>query len=54
MKYLNLDDHHSEAECSNDAIKSSELLVNRLTELEQELQTATGVELHPAGSGGTQ
>ncbi len=44
MKYLNLNDHHSEAECSNDAIKSSELLVNRLTELEQELQTATGVD----------
>ncbi len=44
MKYLNLDDHHSEAECSNDAIKSSELLINRLSELEQELQTATGLD----------
>lgn len=44
MKYLNIDDHHSEAECSNDAIKSSELLVNRLAELEAELQQLEGLE----------
>jgi hypothetical protein len=44
VKYLNLDDHHKEAECSNDAIKSSELLVNRLAELEQELQSVTGLD----------
>lgn len=44
MKYLNLDEHHKEAECSNDAIQSSELLVTRLGELAQELKTASGVE----------
>ena len=44
MKYLNLDDHHKEADCANDAIQSSELLVNRLTELEKVLETATGSE----------
>lgn len=42
MKYLNIDDHHSEAECANDAIKSSELLVTRLAELEEELKGLTG------------
>lgn len=42
VKYLNLNDHHKEAECSNDAIQSSELLVNRLAELQQELAVATG------------
>jgi hypothetical protein len=41
---LNIDDHHSEAECSNDAIKSSELLVNRLVELEKELKGLEGLE----------
>lgn len=44
MKYLNIDDHHSEAECSNDAIKSSELLVSRLAELEEELKTLQGID----------
>ncbi|MGM0593374.1 MAG: hypothetical protein ACQETD_02465 [Pseudomonadota bacterium] len=44
MKYLNIDDHHSEAECSNDAIKSSELLVKRQAELERELSTLQGLD----------
>lgn len=42
MKYLNLDDHHREAECSNDAIQSSELLVSKLAELEGVLKQAEG------------
>lgn len=42
MKYLNLDDHHREAECSNDAIQPSELLVSKLAELEGVLQQAEG------------
>lgn len=42
MKYLNLDDHHKEAECSNDAIQSSELLVSKLAELEGVLKQAEG------------
>lgn len=44
MKYLNIDDHHSEADCSNDAIKSSELLVSRLAELEEELKSLEGLD----------
>lgn len=44
MKYLNLDDHHNEADCANDAIQSSELLVNKLKELEGVLQQAEGEE----------
>ena len=44
MKYLNIDDHHSEADCSNDAVKSSELLVNRLAELEGELKELEGLD----------
>ncbi len=44
MKYLNIDDHHSEADCSNDAVKSSELLVNRLVELEEELKGLQGLD----------
>ena len=44
VKYLNLDDHHKEAECSNDAIQSSELLVNRLSELQQQLEGLQGAE----------
>jgi hypothetical protein len=44
VKYLNLDEHHKEAECSNDAFKSSELLVSRLAELEQELQSASDLD----------
>jgi len=44
VKYLNINDHHSEAECSNDAIKSSELLVSRLAELEEELKGLQGLE----------
>ena len=43
MKYLNINDHHSEAECSNDAIKSSELLVSRLAELEEALKSLQGL-----------
>ena len=42
MKYLNLDDHHKEADCSNDAIQSSELLVNKLSELTTLLEHAAG------------
>jgi hypothetical protein len=42
VKYLNLDDHHREAECSNDAIQSSELLVSKLAELEGVLKQAEG------------
>jgi hypothetical protein len=44
VKYLNVDDHHNEAECSNDVIKSSDLLVSRLTELEEELASLQGEE----------
>lgn len=44
MKYLNIDNHHSEAECSNDAVKSSELLVTRQAELEQELESLSGLD----------
>ncbi|MFU8837251.1 MAG: hypothetical protein ACNA75_03025 [Thiohalomonadaceae bacterium] len=44
MKYLNIDDHHKDAECANDAIQSSELLVNRLSELEAILSSAEGAD----------
>ena len=44
MKYLNLDDHLKEAECADDAIQPSELLVNKLAQLQTELQQAQGVE----------
>ncbi len=42
MKYLNIDDHHREAECAEDTVKSSELLVTRLAELESELTSLSG------------
>ncbi len=44
MKYLNINDHHREAEGAEDTVKSSELLVSRLTELEQTLPSLRGVE----------
>lgn len=44
MKYLDTDDHQAEAECSNDAIQSSELLTQKLSEHEIALQTAQGIE----------
>ncbi len=44
MKYLNIDDHHREAECAEDTVKSSELLVTRLDELRAELETLKGTE----------
>ena len=42
MKYLDSEEHHAEAECSNDAIQSSELLVTKLAEHEGVLQSAQG------------
>lgn len=42
MKYLDDNEHRGEAECSNDAIQSSELLVRKLAEHEAVLQTAKG------------
>jgi hypothetical protein len=39
MKYLDKDIHLGEAECSSDAVKSSELLLGRLAELAQELDS---------------
>ena len=42
MKYLDTNDHHSEAECSNDAIQSSELLTQKLAEHETELVSLEG------------
>jgi hypothetical protein len=44
VKYLDSNEHLGEAECSNDAIQSSELLVQKLAEHEAVLQTAEGVE----------
>jgi hypothetical protein len=44
VKYLNIDDHHREAECAEDTVKSSELLVTRLAELETELTALSGLE----------
>jgi hypothetical protein len=38
MKYLNKDEQRGEAECSQDAVKSSELLLRRLAELDAELE----------------
>jgi hypothetical protein len=43
VKYLNIDDHHREAECAEDTVKSSELLVTRLAELETELTALSGL-----------
>ena len=44
MKYLDTNEHLGEAECSNDAIQSSELLVQKLAEHDALLQAAQGVE----------
>jgi len=44
VKYLNIDEHHKEAECSNDTVKSSELLVSRQAELEEQLAGLQGLE----------
>lgn len=44
MKYLDTNEHLGEAECSNDAIQSSELLVQKLAEHEAKLETAEGVD----------
>ena len=44
MKYLDTNEHLGEAECSNDAIQSSELLVQKLAEHEALLKTAEGVD----------
>ena len=44
MKYLNINDHHREAEGAEDTVQSSELLVNRLDELRGELDKLTGAE----------
>jgi hypothetical protein len=44
VKYLNIDDHHREAEGAEDTVQSSELLVNRLAELETALTNLTGEE----------
>ena len=44
MKYLDSEEHHAEAECSNDAIQSSELLTQKLAEHEGVLQSATGTD----------
>lgn len=42
MKYLDSNEHRGEAECSNDAIQSSELLTQKLSEHEKVLESATG------------
>lgn len=44
MKYLDNDEQRGEAECSNDAIQSSELLIQKLAEHEALLETAKGFE----------
>ena len=44
MKYLDSNELLGEAECSNDAIQSSELLVQKLAEHEALLKTAEGVD----------
>lgn len=44
MKYLDSNEHLGEAECSNDAIQSSELLTQKLAEHEAMLQMAEGAE----------
>lgn len=44
MKYLDTNEHLGEAECSNDAIQSSELLVRKLAEHEAVLQHAKGLD----------
>jgi hypothetical protein len=44
VKYLDSNEHLGEAECSNDAIQSSELLIQKLAEHEAVLETATGVD----------
>lgn len=44
MKYLDSNEHLGEAECSNDAIQSSELLTQKLAEHENVLQTAEGLD----------
>lgn len=42
MKYLDTNEHLGEAECSNDAIQSSQLLTQKLAEHEATLQSAQG------------
>ncbi|MEN8169697.1 MAG: hypothetical protein ABFS08_05690 [Pseudomonadota bacterium] len=44
MKYLNTDEHLGDAECANDAIKSSDLLIQKLAEHETVLQSAQGID----------
>lgn len=44
MKYLNSNEHLGEAECSNDAIQSSDLLLQKLAEHEAILTGTTGVD----------
>ncbi len=44
MKYLDTNEHLGEAECSNDAIQSSELLLQKLAEHEALLESTEGVD----------
>lgn len=44
MKYLDSNEHLGEAECSNDAIQSSDLLLRKLAEHQAVLETVSGVE----------
>lgn len=44
MKYLDTNEHMAEAECSNDAIQSSELLTQKLAEHEAVLESAQGLD----------
>lgn len=44
MKYLDTNEHLGEAECSNDVIQSSDLLLQKLAEHETELQSAQGID----------
>jgi hypothetical protein len=44
VKYLDSNEHLGEAECSNDAIQSSELLTQKLAEHEGVLQSAEGMD----------
>jgi hypothetical protein len=44
VKYLDSNEHLGEAECSNDAIQSSQLLTQKLAEHEAALQSARGAE----------